>query len=180
MRGGILARHLRLRQREALKDPEYQRELMRLLRRNGLIPPIAGGAINLMGGLASQTATVALTTGVVNLFPVSGAPLVLQPGGQPPAGIPWGLAFAYVQEVTGVSAGATCTVKIQDQVPTTLGSGIGVNQGAASGPIDSSLYLGLVNPASQTITATAQLSSGTGTVANAAGTESLLGVLSFL
>lgn len=181
MRGRLLARSLR-RNRQLLDDQDYQRELMRLLRRNGLIPPIAGAAANLMAGLASEATQPALGVAAVNLFPTSGNPLVLNTPGQLPA-TPWALAFAYVQEITGITSLATCTVNISQiagATTTQIGGGVSVNQAAGAGPIDASFYMGLVSGAAQRLTATATLSAGTGTPQNSAVLPSIFGALSFL
>lgn len=181
MRGRFLARSLR-KHPELYKDLEFQREIRRLLLRNGIVFPISGAAANLMAGLASQTANVALTVAAANLYPVSGNPLVLQTPGQLPA-LPWALAFAYVQEITGITAAATCTVNISQLAGATvtqIGGGVSVNQAAGAGPIDAGIYLGLVSGQAQTLTATAILSAGTGTVTNTAALPSIFGALSFL
>lgn len=145
--------------------------------------PIRGGAVNLMAGLTSQTGTVALSTSTVFLFGTAGAPLVLNTPQYAPSPVPWGIAFAYIQETVGISAAATMTVAIngvQNGVSTQIGAAISINQAASAAPVDTTMAMGLVSGPTTEITCTATLSAGTGTVQNSATAPSILGVLSMI
>lgn len=158
-----------------LSDPDRLARLVKILR-----DPIAGGAANLLAGVTTATAGVALTTAAASLF--GSNPLVLStPVPQPQLPNPWGLAFCQVPDFTAIAAGASVTTNLYyGQLGTQIAQTVDNNQGASSATVGGCFLIGLIPPAGTTISAASVLSSGTGTAAAAAGSPLILGALSFV
>lgn len=151
------------------------------------MPPIRGGAIDLIAGLAQQTGNVGVTTAAANIFGAN--PTALSPGaGQylPQLPDPWGLAIAFTGQVTGVAAGASITVAIVNQAGTQIGSALDVNQGAGAATVGSIVTFAPLRgtaagiAATTGINATVIASSGTGTMTHSATSPGVLVAVSFL